>query len=63
MKFIVRTRDKKQHLMDYWVIELNEENQALSLASTDSRTRIAHSWIISPVKHEFRPCEGGWTKN
>ena len=63
MKFIVRTRDQKQHLMDYWVIELSEENEALSLASTDSRTKISHSWMISPVKHEFHPCEGGWTKN
>ncbi len=60
MKYIVRTSDEKKHLMDYWVIDMNDEREALTLASRDGRTQKAHSWLISPVNHEFRPTEGGW---
>ncbi len=63
MKYIVRANDEKLNLMDYWVIEMSDECEALALASRDGRTRQAHSWMISPVKHEFRPSEGGWKQS
>ena len=60
MKYIVRTNDEKQNMVDYWVIDIGEDSEALALASRDGRTRQAHSWMISPVDHEFNPNEGGW---
>ena len=60
MKYIVRTRDEKEHLLDYWVIDRRDEREALALVARDGRNREAHSWLISPVSHEFRPTEGGW---
>ena len=60
MKYIVRTRDEKEHLLDYWVIDRRDEREALALVARDGRIREAHSWLISPVSLEFRPTEGGW---
>jgi len=47
-------------LLDYWVIDRRDEREALALVARDGRIREAHSWLISPVSHEFRPTEGGW---
>ena len=63
MKHIVRTSDEKQHLLDYWVIDKSDEHEALVRAAQDGRTRKAHSWLISPVNHEFHPSEGGWKQH
>ncbi|MDP6792593.1 MAG: hypothetical protein QF660_00910 [Anaerolineales bacterium] len=60
MKYMVRTNDEKRHLMDYWVIDISDECEAVSHASRDGHTRKAHSWLISPINHEFHPTEGGW---
>ena len=63
MKYIVRTSDEKQHLIDYWVIDKSDEHEALVLATRDDRTQKAFSWLISPVSHEFHPSEGGWKQD
>ncbi|MDP7260165.1 MAG: hypothetical protein QF376_04730 [Anaerolineales bacterium] len=59
----MRTRDEKEHLLDYWVIDRCDDREALALAARDGRIGAAHSWLISPVNHEFRPSEGGWKEN
>ena len=60
MKYIVRTKDEQLRLVDYWVIDEKEEQQAIASAVNDTRTRDAYDWSISPVNRKFSPTEGGW---